>query len=239
MFDGSGLPIVGLTPFTLQDYPDEAAAILWFTGCNMRCPYCHNPEIVRGQGERLAWIGLERFLRKRRNFLSGVVCSGGECTLATRLPELATFLKSLGFLVKIDTNGSRPAVIENLIQHRFVDFVALDFKAPLANYAETTGWGRVDQWEKTFDLLQKSSIGFELRCTVHPDLTDEARVNTMLKWLAQKNYTGPFYLQHFLPGETLGNLPKPSRRFNLSEVKPPSGITLRLRNFTDYEQAVR
>lgn len=233
------LPIVSLTPFSLQDYPGHTAAILWFTGCNMRCSYCHNPEMAIGRGHRLPGVGIERFLKSRAGFLDGIVFSGGECTLAPGLFDLIRFCKEHEFLMKLDTNGSRPAALEELINEGLLDYVALDFKAPLSKYRQITHWGRVDAWKKSFDLLKSSAINFELRCTVHPDLVDEGDVQEMLESLKDWDYTGPFYIQHFIQGKTLGAIADPSRRFDPQRLEVPETVDLRFRNFETYEAKIK
>ncbi len=229
------LPIIALTPFSLQDFPGQSACILWFTGCNFACPYCHNPDMALGQGSRLPWDQIESFLRSRAGQLDGVVLSGGECTLSNAILPLARFLKSLGYLVKIDTNGSRPATLQQLLLDETINYVALDYKAPLDRYADAIGWGDTEQWKASLALLLARGIDFEIRCTVHPTLLDETQVNTMLTELASLGYRGPFYLQHFIAGKTLGNLAPPKRRFEPDQLVCPEGIEIRLRNFTTYE----
>ena len=130
-------PIYSITPFTLLDYAHKSACILWFAGCNMRCLYCYNPEIVLGKGT----ISFEKtltFLNSRKYLLDAVVFSGGECLLHKNILELITEVKKMGFLVKIDTNGSKPAVLRELLKKRLIDYVALDFKALPAHFKKIT-----------------------------------------------------------------------------------------------------
>lgn len=235
MYFSERLPIVALTPFSLQDFPGYSACILWFTGCNFACPYCHNPDMALGRGDRLPWEQVASFLQARTRQLDGVVLSGGECTLSNAIPSLCRFLKSLGYLVKIDTNGSRPAILRQLLQDETINYVALDYKAPLDRYANAVGWGEIAQWKASLDLLLAKGIDFEIRCTVHPALLDETQVNTMLAELSSLGYRGPFYLQHFIAGKTLGNLTAPQRRFDPARLVCPGGMEIRLRNFTTYE----
>lgn len=224
------LPIVSVTPFTLQDFPGKVACILWFTGCNMKCPYCHNPDLARGRGRRLEWERLERFLRQRAGLLEGVVLSGGECCLYPGTIDFAVWLRGLGYRVKVDTNGSRPAVLETLLERGSVDYVAMDFKAPLSRYAELTSWQEVAAWERSLGLLIRSGVDCEIRTTVHRDLLSEEEVSTMAAYLAAKGFRGRYCLQGFQEAETLGGL-RPSRKpFDASLVDWPKGLRWSCRN---------
>ncbi len=229
------LPIVALTPFTLQDFPDRSAGIIWFTGCNMACPYCHNPDMALGRGKRLPWEKLENWLQRHRGLVDGVVLSGGECTLHAGIVSLAEYIRSLGYQIKLDTNGSRPEVVRSLLQRGLVDYVAMDYKAPLDRYASMTGWQDVGSWQESLQLLLEYKVDCELRCTVHPDLLAEEEVNRMMEELIVMGYRGRFYLQHFIPGTTLGGVAAPSRRFDIRLLREVSGVEIGLRNFTVYE----
>ena len=121
-------PISYITPFTLLDYPHKSACILWYVGCNMRCLYCYNPEIVLGKGT-ISFDEVKQFLQKRKGLLDAVVFSGGECLIHKNIVEHIRELKELGFLIKVDTNGSKPFVLKQLLEENLVDYVALDFKA--------------------------------------------------------------------------------------------------------------
>jgi pyruvate formate lyase activating enzyme len=121
-------PIYSITPFTLLDYPQRSACILWFAGCNMRCLYCYNPEIVFGKGS-ISFEKALQFIKNRVQLLDAVVFSGGECLLHKKAISFITKVKKMGFLIKIDTNGSQPKVLEELIQKELIDYVALDFNA--------------------------------------------------------------------------------------------------------------
>ncbi len=118
-----------ITPFSLLDYPNEMSCIVWVAGCNMRCVYCHNPNIVLGKGEKED-AEILAFLEKRVGKLSAVVFSGGEATLYAGLPDLMRRVKAMGFKIKLDTNGSRPEVLRGLLAEGLVDYVAMDFKCP-------------------------------------------------------------------------------------------------------------
>lgn len=185
-----------VSPFTLLDFPDRAACIVWFAGCNMRCPYCYNPEIVLGKG-KLGWAEVQSFLLRRKGLLQGVVFSGGECTLHPILPSYALAVKKLGYELKVDTNGSRPQTLKLLAQEKLLDYVALDFKAPERLFRPMTGSDLFQKFETSLDFLLGAGIPFEVRTTVHASLLDKETLQQMHDWLRQKGYTGTYYLQHF------------------------------------------
>lgn len=185
-----------VSPFTLLDYPDRAACIVWFAGCNMRCPYCYNPEIVLGKG-KLTWSEVEAFLQKRKGLLQGVVFSGGECTLHPLLPSYARAVKKLGYKLKVDTNGSRPEMLKLLAHEKLLDYVALDFKAPERLFRPVTGSDLFQKFETSLDFLLGAGVPFEVRTTVHGNLLDSRTLHQMQDWLRQKGYTDTYYLQHF------------------------------------------
>lgn len=203
--------IFSITPFTLLDYPHKSACILWFTGCNMRCLYCYNPEIVLGKG-KISFDEVLSFLTTRKNLLDAVVLSGGECTMHKNLIPFVEQIKALGFDVKVDTNGSNPEVLQQLIEKQLIDFVALDFKASESKYTRVTQSNLFSAFEKSLHLLLQNPIPFEVRTTFHSDLIDEPELRSMIRYLENKQYSGDYYIQHFVNNvETIGDLPRSSR----------------------------
>ncbi|HSD08756.1 anaerobic ribonucleoside-triphosphate reductase activating protein [Flavobacterium sp.] len=189
-------PIYNLTPFTLLDYPHKSACILWFAGCNMRCLYCYNPEIVFGKGI-ISYENAIQFLKGRKQLLDAVVLSGGECLLHKKSIDFITEIKEMGFLVKIDTNGSKPEVLEELIKKGLIDYVALDFKAMPDNFEKITQSNLFVAFEKSLHLLLQKDIQFEVRTTVHSDLLKKEDIREMICYLENVGYTGNYYIQHF------------------------------------------
>jgi pyruvate formate lyase activating enzyme len=215
-------PIYSITPFTLLDYAHKSACILWFAGCNMRCLYCYNPEIVLGKGT----VPFEKaltFLRSRKNLLDAVVFSGGECLLHKNILALITEVKKMGFLVKIDTNGSKPDVLHQLLENNLIDYVALDFKAMPSRFEKITQSELFQPFEKSLHLLVESGLSFEVRTTVHSALIDVNHMQTMIQYLEQQNYRGNYYIQHFVNGaNTLEKLDYSTRELeqvNLSTTR--------------------
>ena len=198
--------IYSITPFTLLDFPGHPACIFWFSGCNMRCLYCYNPDIVLGKGS-LRYNDALGFLKTRIGLLNGVVMSGGECTLHPYFIEFIAAVKQLGFLVKVDTNGSKPKVLQTLLEDTLIDYVALDFKAMPEKEIAITGGRFFEEFSASLDLLLSCDIPFEVRTTVHQSLLTSADILSMSGFLNQKSYKGVYYLQNFKSGvPTLGNI---------------------------------
>ena len=215
-------PIYSLTPFTLLDYPHKSACILWFAGCNMRCLYCYNPEIVFGKGT-ISFEKVLEFLKTRKQLLDAVVFIGGECLLHKKSVSFIDEVKKMGFLVKIDTNGSQPKVLEELITKKLIDYVALDFKAMPSNFEKITQSNLFIPFEKSLLLLLQSSIPFEVRTTVHSELLNKNDIQQMISYLEKIGYLGNYYIQHFVNGaptiEKLGHSFKELESENLSTQK--------------------
>ena len=188
--------IQSFTPFTLLDYPDKSACILWFAGCNMKCEYCYNPEIVFGKGS-FYFSEIVSFLKSRRNLLDAVVFSGGECLIHKDIIPFIKLVKSLGFLIKVDTNGSQPKVLEKLIEENLIDYVALDFKGPKEKFFAITKADFYTQFLSCFQLLQASSIPFEIRTTYHSSLLNPGDITAMQNVLLELGYDKNYYIQNF------------------------------------------
>ena len=215
-------PIYSLTPFTLLDYPHKSACILWFAGCNMRCLYCYNPEIVLGKGT-LSFEKILSFLESRKNLLDAVVFSGGECFLHKKIIPLITEVKKMGFLVKIDTNGSSPEVMQQLLNQNLIDYIALDYKAPKSKFQAITQSDLYITFEKTLELILEAKIPFEVRTTYHSDLLTEDDLKEMVAFLESKNYSGNYYIQYFKNNvETLSKLERSNNRIDCEKFSTPT-----------------
>lgn len=178
--------ISGLQKMTLLDFPGKVACTVFLQGCNYRCPFCHNTDLLPGRGEEVmseeAFIS---FLKKRQGLLDGVCVSGGEPTLYPGLLELLGRIKALGFAVKLDTNGSRPEIFKEVVQKGLVDYVAMDVKNSPTRYAETVGVSRLDlgPTEESLRFLISGNVDYELRTTVVKPLHDIASAQDMGVWL--------------------------------------------------------
>ena len=180
--------IYDITKFTHLDYPDHLAAIIWFSGCNMRCDYCYNKEIVFAKNGAITMQETLDFLSSRVSLLDGVVLSGGEAT-AYDLIEFCQAIKEMGFAIKLDTNGTYHNTVKTLLDLHLLDYVALDYKAPQEKFTQITHSRRYDKFSKTLDLLIASDIKFEVRTTVHSDLLSVRDINTIITDLIQRGYT--------------------------------------------------
>ncbi len=208
--------IYDLTSFTHLDYPNHLACIVWFSGCNMRCDYCYNKDIVFAKDGKHSYNDILDFLKTRVNLLEAIVLSGGEAT-SHELRLFCQKIKKLGFKIKLDTNGTNFKQIKELIDLNLLDYVALDYKAPEAKFTYITHSNKFDEFSKTLDLLLGSSIDFEVRTTLHSDLLNENDINDIIIDLLKRGYKKPYYLQEFRDtGSNIANLQAPKNRFDKS-----------------------
>lgn len=228
------LPIYSVTPFTMLDFPEKTACIVWFSGCNMRCPYCHNPQIVKGKGRGDVGQVFD-FLKKRAGLLDGVVLSGGEASAYPGLPDFIKQVKKLGYAVKLDTNGLRPDIIDDFLRQGFLNYIALDYKAPPHKFKKITGVDKYDLFSKTLGILcAQNDVKFEVRTTVHTDLMNEDDVNAIIHDLENRGYQGQHAIQNFTHSDdrpTLGFMKKQERLLNIDDIRKPHGFELQFRNF--------
>lgn len=180
------MKIVGLQKLTLLDFPGKVACTVFLGGCNFRCPFCHNSDLLDGTADALmddtAFLD---FLKKRTGLLDAVCVSGGEPTLQKALPQFLKSIKDLGFLVKLDTNGYRPEVLRSLVESGLVDYVAMDVKNGPSRYAATTGHPDIDldRIAQSLRFLTHGNIPYELRTTVVEELHSEGSMLEMGQWL--------------------------------------------------------
>lgn len=199
------IQIGGLQKLTLIDYPGRIAATIFLCGCNFRCPFCYSSEIVLPEKikkqPKISERELFSFLKERKGLLEGVVICGGEPTLNKELPDLAGKIKKAGFLVKLDTNGSNPEMLKDLIIKNLVDYVAMDIKGPKERYGEFVGGkDNADKIQKSIDILKKNGVDYEFRSTIVPSLHKREDVLAMAKWISgSKRY----FLQNFRPERTI------------------------------------
>ena len=201
--------IAGLQKMTLLDFPGKVACTVFLAGCNYRCPFCHNSELLEGQAQsgmtREEFLG---FLEKRVGLLDAVCVSGGEPTLYKDLPVFLQQIKALGFLVKLDTNGSRPAVLQNVVEQGLVDYVAMDIKNSPAAYPETVGLKKpeLEAVEESIRYLIGGRVDYEFRTTLVKQLHTEQSIEEMGKWLAglvPGNKPQKLFLQSFVDRDTV------------------------------------
>ena len=180
------MKIVGIQKLTLLDYPGKVACTVFLDGCNFRCPFCHNAELLSPDVEAVMTVGeLLTFLKKRRGILEGVCITGGEPTIHPELLELLRAVRELGYPVKLDTNGYRPRSLGALLEEGLVDYVAMDLKNGPEAYAQTVGLPAVnlDRVGESIRLLLEDRVDYELRTTVVSPLHTEASIAAMAQWL--------------------------------------------------------
>lgn len=193
--------IGGLQKISLIDYPGKMSAIIFTMGCNFRCPYCHNPELVDETGDVIAEEEVFSFLERRKNLLDAVTITGGEPTIHGDLIPFIRRIKTMGFLVKLDSNGTNPEVLKAVIDERLVDYIAMDIKSPIRSYSKTVGRPvDTDAIHESIMLLKANHVPYEFRTTVVKSLLsfdDFHAIGESIK--GAKTY----YLQKFVPTKTL------------------------------------
>jgi pyruvate formate lyase activating enzyme len=201
----SSNPVYNITPVSMLDYPGYLACIIWFSGCNLRCGYCYNPDIVLAENGQFTEEDTIFFLNKRKKVIEGVVLSGGECTDYENITSFCREIKDLGFKVKIDTNGTNPEVLEILTINRIVDFVALDYKAPDYKYSKICGHDLFNKFSRSLSLLIESDISFEVRTTVGYDKLNMEDIKYIAEDLENRGYQNIYFIQNFRnTGKLLG-----------------------------------
>ncbi len=185
--------ILGLNKTTLLDYPGFVAATLFTGGCNFRCPYCHNRDLVL-KDQSLVPLSEEEifaFLQKRRNVLTGVCITGGEPTLYPDLPEFISQIRELGYLVKLDTNGTNPQMLGDLIRAGLIDYCAMDIKNAPDKYGVTTSFSTdhsafdLTAVERSVQILMNQKrIPYEFRTTIVKELHDETDMLAIARWIS-------------------------------------------------------
>jgi pyruvate formate lyase activating enzyme len=222
--------IGGVQKNSFIDYPGKISCVLFLSGCNFICPYCHNPELARGRPTGAFCPSLEEFhdfLDSRRSFLEGVVISGGEPTLQADLPEICTSIKKRGYRVKLDTNGSRPQMVRRLIDERLVDFVAMDIKTDPSHYPPLI---HVRDQERrireSIGIVMRSAVAYEFRTTCVKPIINTAIIDTIsrriegamryvLQSFQDQRLLNPAFFQDIDPAFT------PEQMVQLKEVAQP------------------
>ena len=200
--------IGGLQKTSLIDFPNKISAVIFTQGCNFRCPYCHNPELINGKWKiengKCHDKSVLEFLKKRVGKLDGVVITGGEPTLHADLPEFIKQIKDMGFAVKLDTNGTNPEMLQQLINEKLIDYVAMDIKAPIDKYSDLV-CAKVDTEDilNSMEILKNSNIDYEFRTTVVKSQLSHADFEKIGALLKVINGTPKYYLQRFLPTKIL------------------------------------
>lgn len=233
------MKISGMQKMTLLDYPGKVACTVFLGGCNFRCPFCHNSELLGQDAPQfITEDELFAFLRKRQGLLEAVCISGGEPTLQPKLPEFIHKIKELNFLVKLDTNGYRPDVLRQLLQDNLLDYAAMDVKNDIEHYPLTCGLSSMDinAIQESLSLLLQGKIEYELRTTVVEQLhnSDSFRgIAAMLQRLSPEHKCKKYFLQPFVDRETViySNFTAPSeeRLFEYKKILEQASETVTIR----------
>lgn len=190
--------IYGYQKTTLLDYPGHVAATIFTGGCNFRCPFCHNSDLVLNPSfsARIPEEEIFNFLKKRKNVLSGICITGGEPTLQTDLSEFIKKIRSLGYNIKLDTNGYQPDVIADLLNQNLLDYIAMDIKAGLSNYSRVCGISElnINQILKSISIIENSKIEYEFRTTVVSELHTKEDFYEISQMLSPKSF---YFIQSF------------------------------------------
>ncbi len=209
----------GLEKFTLIDYPGKIACIIFTIGCNFRCGFCHNPELVNcNVTERIKEKEILDFLESRKGLLEGVTITGGEPTMhGERLLNFIRKVKVMGFLVKLDSNGTNPDILQKAIDEKIIDYIAMDIKAPFAKYKEVTmRLDDLDSIKKSVKLIMESEIDYEFRTTVVKSQLSFEDFDVIGEEIrGAKNY----YLQKFIPTKILDESFKNEHTYSDEEFK--------------------
>lgn len=213
------MKIVGFIKTSLLDWDGQVVSVIYLPGCNFRCPFCHNVEMVLHPDsfDELPFSEIEDYVRSNSDFLDGVVVTGGEPTLQRDLPQLLKRLRDLGVKVKLDTNGTHPDMLKDVIEAGLVDYVAMDLKAPLNEKYDDLAGVKVplDKIKRSIQVLEDSGIEHEFRTTVVPIFLSLQDVEAMAAYIGG---TKTYVLQQFRPGKTLDP--------NLQAVKPYPRATI-------------
>lgn len=190
------MKIGGLMKLTLLDYPEKVACTVFTVGCNFKCPFCHNASLVSATNcEQYTTDEILQFLIKRKNVLEGMCLTGGEPLLQSGVEEFLRKVKELVYSVKLDTNGSFPQKLKDLIDKKLVDYVAMDVKNSIALYPQTAGCADIDGVKQSVELLKSNVVDYEFRTTVTGNLHTKEGMREMGQWLKGAKR---LYLQKFV-----------------------------------------
>lgn len=207
--------IGGLEKLTLIDYPGKVACMIYTIGCNFRCPYCHNPELVDETAEELDVEKIFNFLTSRKGLLDGVVITGGEPTMHEDLLEFIQRIKDMGYLVKLDSNGTNPGMLQEALQKNLVDYVAMDMKSPLEAYSQQVARPvDTEAIKLSISHLLGCDIEYEFRTTVVKQLLSEDAIESIAKSIRGAHR---YYLQKFIPTKILN--PQLRRKVSYTDVE--------------------
>ncbi|HDD43874.1 MAG TPA: anaerobic ribonucleoside-triphosphate reductase activating protein [Candidatus Desulfofervidus auxilii] len=221
------LNIGGFTPLSTIDYPGCLAAIIYTQGCNFRCIYCHNYRLINCEEMPISWDKIKTFIKSRKRLMDGIVITGGEPTLQKELPSFCAWLKKIGFLVKLDTNGTKPLMLKLLIEKGLIDYIAMDIKAPWHKYKKIIQVDfPISIIKDSFNLIKQSGIKCEFRTTVHSELLNFEDIKEIIKLVGKK---------HLLCFQ----IAQPTSIYNKPNIYTKEKLETLIKEFPEYNLMVR
>ncbi|MBU1134914.1 MAG: anaerobic ribonucleoside-triphosphate reductase activating protein [Nanoarchaeota archaeon] len=213
------MPIKGFVKMSLIEYPGKTSSVIFLGGCNFRCPFCQNPDLI-DDVNNIPTIPEEEvinYLKEKKKWIDGVCITGGEPTLEKNLAQFIKKIKSLGFLVKLDTNGSNPKILKELIDKKLLDFIAMDIKSSPNRYSEASGVEiDIEKIKSSANLVRNSGLEYEFRSTVLPKLFSKNDAKSVGEWLKGSKI---FFLQQFRAEITLDKSYEKEFTYSKEELK--------------------
>ena len=189
------MKISGFDKLTLLNYPDKVACTIFTSGCNLRCPFCHNSGLVTNNYSEISFDSIYEYLKKRIGILDGVCITGGEPLIHADIKDYIKKIKDLGYLVKIDTNGSNPKLLKELIDLKLVDYIAMDIKNIYSKYDITSGVKvNIDNIKKSISIIENSGIDYEFRTTIVKEFHSTQDIKEILSYISSNSN---YYIQNF------------------------------------------
>ena len=211
------MKVIGIEKSSFIDYPGKICTVYFTPGCNFRCAYCHNSPAVMGKGELIKEEEILLYLEKRKKFVDAVCISGGEPTLQQGLDLFIKKLKSKGFFVKLDTNGTNPDILQKLLDKKLIDYVAMDIKGPLYKYSLLAGIEvAVEPIKESINIIKNSKIDYEFRTTICKELLSPNDIRDIANLLKGSK---AYYLQNFKDGDTILAGKGKFTPYNMKELK--------------------
>lgn len=213
--------IGGLNKLTLLDFPSKVACIIFTSGCNCRCPFCQNSPLLLDNTLTIDKEELFKYLKKRKGVLDGVVISGGEPLIHNDIKEFIKEIRDLGYSIKLDTNGTFPLKLKELIDDNLIDYVAMDIKNSDIKYSKTVGLNKfnIDNIKQSINILKNSNIKYEFRTTIVKELHTIDDIKEILRYIGKDEL---YYIQNFVDS---GNILKQGLHgFSKEELENMEGL---------------
>jgi pyruvate formate lyase activating enzyme len=210
------MQIAGLQKTSLIDYPGLLSAVVFTQGCNFRCGFCHNPDLIPSIGNSdTSEIEFFEFLESRRNVLEGIVITGGEPTIQPDLMQFISRVRDHRLKIKLDTNGSNPETLKRLLETKLIDYIAMDIKGPFEKYNPICRFGEINNIKESIEIIKKSGLPYEFRTTVLPafhELADFEKIGEAI------NGADRYAIQGFRPDVTFDKALRDTKPFTVEEL---------------------